>query len=84
MEKALKYERHMKQAMIVVIGLSVAMLLLDLFSVTVGGTQIGGPVVCFTISMYSLGMTTIKELKGEVERLKSGGAAAIPAPPEDE
>ena len=76
MEKALKYERHMTLAMIAVIGLCVVMLLLDLFSVTVGGTQIGGPVVCFTVSMYSLGMTTIKELKSEIERLKSGGGEA--------
>ena len=72
MEKALKYEQQMKWTMIVVIGLCVGMLLLDLFKVTAGGTQIGGPVVCFTVSMYGFGMRTIKELKSEITRLQTG------------
>ena len=72
MEKALKYEQQMKWTMIVVIGLCVGVLLLDLFEVTAGGTQIGGPVVCFTVSMYAFGMRTIKELKSEITRLQTG------------
>ena len=72
MEKALKYEQQTKWTMIVVIGLCVGVLLLDLFEVTAGGTQIGGPVVCFTVSMYGFGMRTIKELKSEITRLQTG------------
>ena len=72
MEKALKYEQQMQWTMIVVIVLCVGMLLLDLFEVTTGGTQIGGPVVCFTVSMYAFGRRTIKELKSEITRLQTG------------
>ena len=74
LEKALKYEQQMKWTMIVVIGLCVGMLLLDLFEVTAGGTQIGGPVACFTVSMYAFGMRAIKELKSEIARLQEGGS----------
>ena len=76
MEKALKYERQMKWAMIFVIVICAGMVLLDFVWVTAGGAQIGGPVACFTVAMYSLGRTTIKGLKGEIERLKSGGVEA--------
>jgi len=76
MENALKYERYMRWAMIVVIGLCTAMFLLDLFSVTTNNAQIGGPVACFTVSIYSLGRKAIKEFKGEIERLKSVGVSA--------
>jgi small neutral amino acid transporter SnatA (MarC family) len=75
MEKALKYEQQMKWTMIVVISLCVGMLLLDLFEVTAGGTQIGGPVVCFTVSMYAFGMRTIKELKSEIARLQAASGS---------
>ena len=74
MEKALKYEQQMKWAMIFVIGLCVAMVLLDFVWVTAGSTQISGPVACFTTSMYALGRRTIKELKSEVARLQAGGS----------
>ena len=74
MEKALKYERHMKWAMIFVIGLCAAMLLLAILWDTNGTVHIAGPVVCFTTSMYSFGRRTIKELKTEIERLQAGGS----------
>ncbi len=74
MEKALKYERQMKWAMIFVIVICAGMVLLDLFEVTTGGTQIGGPVVCFTVSMYAFGRRTIKELKSEIASLQTGGS----------
>jgi len=74
MEKALKYERQMKWAMIFVIVICAGMVLLDFVWVTAGGAQIGGPVACFTVSMYSLGMRAIKELKSEIASLQTGGS----------
>ena len=74
MEKALKYEQQMKWSMIFVFALCVAMFLLGILWDTAGSTQIAGPVVCFTIGIYSLGMRTIKELKSEITRLQGGGS----------
>ena len=74
MGKALKYERQMKWSMIFVIVFCAALLALGILWDTAGSTQIAGPVVWFTVSMYSLGMRTIKELKSEVTRLQGGGS----------
>ena len=74
MEKALKYERQMNWAMIFVFALCAGIVLLGILWDTAGSTQIAGPVVCFTIGMYSLSMRTIKELKSEITRLQGGGS----------
>ena len=74
MEKALKYERQMKWSMIFVIVLCAAILVFGILWDTAGSTQISGPVACFTVSMYSLGMRVIKELKSEITRLQAGGS----------
>ena len=75
MEKALKYEQQMKWVMIAVIVISAVLVLLDLFNLTAGGAQIGGPVVCFTVSMYSFGRRAIKELKSESTRLQAASGS---------
>jgi CobQ-like glutamine amidotransferase family enzyme len=74
MEKALKYERQMKWAMICVIVICAAILVLGILWDTAGATQISGPVACFTTAIYALGRRAIEELKSEVKRLQTGGS----------
>ena len=75
MGKALKYERQMKWSMIFVIVFCAALLALGILWDTAGSTQISGPVVLFTIGMYSFGMRTIKELKSEIARLQAASGS---------
>ena len=81
MEKAIKFERLMKGTMGLAIGLCVLLLLLDIF--LEGDGSLGGlvgAVAGFTTAVFSFASGAIKELKGEIECLKSGGTTDTPDP----
>ena len=61
--------------MIFVIAFCAGIVLLGILWDTAGSTQISGPVVLFTIGMYSFGMRTIKELKSEIARLQAASGS---------
>ena len=87
MEKARKFERLMNGTMGLVIGLCVLCLLLAIFLDGYGSLgPLIGAVAGFTTGVFSFASGAIKELKGEIESLKSGSTTDTldPIPPEDE
>jgi Na+/proline symporter len=83
MSKAQKYEQQMNYAMCGVIALCAGMVVLDIIWQTAGAGAMAGVGMGLSVSIYSFGIRTVKELKREIETLKSEGSADR-TPPADE
>ena len=86
MSKAQKYEQQMKYAMCGVIALCAGVVVLGMVWKTAGVGNLAAVGIGFSVSIYSFGNRTIKELKREIETLKSDASTGSvdPTPPADE
>ncbi len=83
MSKAQKYEQQMKYAMCGVIAFCAGMVVWGMVWKIPGQFNFAAVGIGFSVSIYSFGIRTVKELKREIETLKSEGSAD-PTPPADE